>query len=416
MLSVKILRENGDALRGDLESRGQPERVTEVDEAVLLDKLTRELGVKVDALRKRRNEASREVNEAKKAGRDAAALLKEAAALPAEIERLEEETVGAQQALNALLARLPNLLHESVPRAKGEEGNVVVRKHGVCKSGGESHVDLLARRGLIDLERAAKIAGARTYFLKGKLALVDLALQRFALEFLAKKGFTPVAPPNFLNRSFYEGVTDLGDFENVMYLLGEEQFLIATSEHPLVAMHANEVLEGLPLKYAGVSPCYRREAGAHGKDQKGIFRVHQFNKVEQVVFCSADDSWKMHEELLANAEEFTRLLELPYRVVNVCSGEIGSVAAKKYDIEAWMPVQGAYREIISCSNCTDCQSNALNIRTGKYGGAKASVHTLNSTLMADTRTLVALVENHQTTDGAVRLPRALAEYCGFNEF
>ncbi len=414
MLSLKFVRENSGAVRADLEKRGRS--IDVLDELLKKEAESRALQQELDELRHERNEATRKVSEAKKAGKQAAALLKKARQIPIQIKEKEECAKELDGAVETLLARLPNVLHESVPVGQNEEGNAVVRGWGKAKEGGgKSHVDLLVERGLIDLERAAKISGARHYFLKGKLALLSHALQGMALEFLEKKGFEIVFTPHLMNRAVYEGVTDLNDFVDVMYPTDNDQFLVATSEHPLVAMHADEVLETLPLKYAGLSACYRKEAGAHGKDQKGIFRVHQFNKVEQVVFCSAEESWKQHEELIKNAEEFFKLLELPYRVVNVCTGDIGSVAAKKYDLEAWFPIQNAYREVVSCSNCTDYQSNALNIRSGKYGGEKGVVHTLNCTMMADTRTIAALVENFQRDDDSIRLPKALYEYCGFKK-
>ncbi len=414
MLSIKLVREQPGRVRADLEKRGRPTKA--LDDFLEKDAASRQLKQELDELRRERNEVTRKISEAKKKGENAEELMGEAKGIPRKIKEKEGEKAGVDEEAKALLSRLPNLLHESVPTGEGEEGNEVVRAVGdSLKRGGKSHTDLLVERGLLDLERAAKTSGARHYYLKGKAALLSHGLQRMALDFINKKGFELVFPPHLLNRGVYEGVTDLNDFENVMYAAGDGQFLIATSEHPLVAMHAGEVLEELPLKYAGLSTCYRKEAGAHGKDQKGVFRVHQFNKVEQIVFCREDESWKRHEELLKNAEEFYGLLELPYRIVNVCTGDIGTVAAKKYDLEAWFPVQEAYREVVSCSNCTDYQSNALNIRGGKYGGEKTAVHTLNSTLMPDTRTIVALVENFQREDGSIAIPKALQKYCGFEE-
>jgi seryl-tRNA synthetase len=234
---------------------------------------------------------------------------------------------------------------------------------------------------------------------------------------LVKKGFTPVHPPYMMRKEAYEGVTPLDTFQDTLYKIeGEDLHLIATSEHPLTAMHMNETIpaEKLPLTYAGISPCFRKEAGAHGKDQKGIFRVHQFDKVEQVVFCKPEDSWKWHEKLLKNAEEFVQALGIPYRVVLLCSGDIGQVSAKTYDIETWMPAQNTYRELISCSNCTTWQSAALNMRYQK-GEERDYVHTLNSTMVANPRAIVAIIENFQTKDGRIEIPKALHKYTGFKE-
>jgi seryl-tRNA synthetase len=300
----------------------------------------------------------------------------------------------------------------------GEEGNEVVREWGGQPKFDfqvRSHVDLLDMLSLGDIPRAAKIAGARFYYLKNELVILDLAMKQMALAMLAKKGFTPVYPPFMMHREPYEGVTDLADFQDVMYKIDDEDlYLIATSEHPIAAMYMGEVFEptDLPMKFAGISTCFRKEAGSHGKDTKGIFRVHQFDKVEQFVFSSPDESWRIHEELIANAEEFFQALKIPYRVVNICTGDIGTVAAKKYDLEMWMPGQGMYREAVSCSNCTAYQATRLGIkyRLKKGGLEKAYLHTLNSTMMANPRAMVAIMENCQTQDGSIVIPKALHKY------
>jgi len=253
--------------------------------------------------------------------------------------------------------------------------------------------------------------------MKGQGALLDMALMSFAMEEMVKKDYVPIEPPYLMRREPYEGVTSLGDFADVLYKVeSEDLYLIATSEHPMAAMFMNEVLkeDDLPIKLAGASPCFRKEAGVHGKDTRGIFRTHQFNKIEQFVFCKPEDSWKIHEELLHNAEDIVQKLGLPYRIVNVCTGDIGTVAAKKYDIEAWMPAQNAYREIVSCSNCTDYQARRLNIRYREKEGAptKGFVHTLNSTAIATGRTMVALMENYQQADGTISIPKVLRKYMG----
>jgi seryl-tRNA synthetase len=266
-----------------------------------------------------------------------------------------------------------------------------------------------------DIPRAAKVAGSRFYYLKNELVSIDVAMQQMALDMLIKKGYTPIYPPMMMRREPYEGVTDLADFEDVMYKIeGEDLYLIATSEHPMAAMYMNEIFEptDLPLKLAGISTCFRKEAGTHGKDTKGIFRVHQFPKVEQFVFSLPEESWTIHEELLKNEEEYVQALELPYRIVNVCTGDIGIVAAKKYDLEFWFPGQQKYREGGSCSNCTAYQATRLNIkyRLKKGGTEKEYLHTLNSTMIANPRTLVAIIENYQQEDGSVRIPKALHKY------
>jgi seryl-tRNA synthetase len=270
------------------------------------------------------------------------------------------------------------------------------------------------------MERAGRISGARFFYLKDQVALLDMALMSFGIEELTKKGYTPIIPPYLMNRQAYEGVTALGDFADVLYKVeNEDLYLIATSEHPIAAMYMNEVLkeQDMPLKLAGFSACFRKEAGAHGKDTRGIFRTHQFNKIEQFIFCKPEDSTKLHEELLQNAEDLLQKLELPYQVVNVCTGDIGTVAAKKYDIEAWMPAQNGYREVVSCSNCTDYQGRRLGIRYREKEGAppKGFVYTLNSTAIATGRTIVAILENNQQGDGTIAIPAVLRKYMGNRE-
>ncbi len=416
MLDIKLIRKDPEIVKRDLEKRGDKEKQAWLADLIEKDKEYRELLVEVEKLRGRRNKVSIEIGEAKKSGRDPAALFKEAKQLPEKIRETEEHMKAAKQKVDYYLMRLPNVLHGSVPMGKDDSDNKVVRELGkkLKLKNPRDHVDLLAMHGQ-DLERAAKISGSRFYFLTGDFVLLDLALQRLALDMLVKKKFVPILPPFMMRREPYEGVTDLADFEHVMYKVeGEDLYAIATSEHPLTAMHSDEILEPdmLPLRYAGISACFRKEAGAHGKDTKGIFRVHQFNKVEQIIFCKPEESWKFHEELLKNCELFFKLLKIPYRVVNVCTGDIGTVAAKKYDVEAWMPAQGKYREVASCSNCTSYQANRLGIRYRlKKGGEEKEVpHTLNSTMVATTRAIAAILENFQKPDGVVKIPTALQKY------
>lgn len=311
--------------------------------------------------------------------------------------------------------RIPNVTHETVPVGKDDSENVEVRRFGEIKKPDFellNHGELIEKLDLADFKRAAKVAGSGFYYLKGKLAQLNFALQRYALDFLIQKGWTIVQPPVMMNRASYEGVTSLGDFEDVMYKIEDEDlYLIATSEHPLGAMYMNEVLQKkeLPLRLAGVSPCFRREIGSHGVDTKGIFRVHQFDKIEQFVFCTEEESWQIHEEILANAEELFQNLEIPYRVVNVCTGDLGIIASKKYDIEAWSPRQDKFIEVVSCSNCTSYQAVRLNIRYQK-DEERTWVHTLNSTAIATSRALVAILENFQNEDGSVTIPKVLRPY------
>jgi seryl-tRNA synthetase len=418
MLDLKFVREHPEIVRADLMKRGDTDKLPWVDEVLEMDRRVRELTVEIGNLRNRRNVVSRDISRARSAGKDISSLLAEAAGLPERIREAEAERDRLSEAVRYRLMRLPNILHESVPVGSDETGNVEIRRWGEPKIPEfdlVNHGALAVENDWADFERAAKIAGAGFYFLKGRLALLDMALQHFAIDLLVRRGYTPIIPPYMMNRASYEGVTDLADFENVMYRIdGEDEYLIATSEHPMAAMYSGEIFEekDLPLRLAGISPCFRREIGAHGIDTKGLFRVHQFHKVEQFIYSTPEQSWDLHEELIANAEEVFQRLGLPYRVVLICTGDIGTVAAKKYDLEVWMPREGRYREAVSCSNCTTYQAVRLNIkvRDPVEFTRKRYLHTLNSTAIATTRAIRAILENYQNPDGSVTVPEVLRPY------
>lgn len=416
MLDVKLLREDPEVIRSDLRKRGLLEKLVLVDEGVEADREWRRLKTQLEELRHRQNELNIEIARLKKEGKDASAKLAEVKGIPDEIRRLEAEAQGRESRLREILMGLPNILHESVPVGKDDTENVTVRTWGKeprFDFEPRDHVDILTGLGMLDIERAGKISGARFYFLKGDAVKLEHSIMRYAIDYVSSRGYMPVEPPFMMRRQAYEGVTDLNDFGPVIYKIeGEDLYMIATSEHPLVAMHMDEIIEGrmLPLKYCGFSPCFRVEAGSHGKDTKGIFRTHQFYKVEQIAFARPEESWGIHEELISNAEGIFQSLGLHHRVVNVCTGDMGSVAAKKYDLEAWMPTQGRFREMVSCSNCTDYQARRLGIRfRDRQGEPTRLVHTLNSTA-ATTRALVAIVENYQRRDGTVSIPAPLVPY------
>jgi len=418
MLDIKLIRENREFVKNNLMKRGNPENSKMLDALVDLDREWRQNLTKLNDLRHERKIMTTEIATLKKAGKDAGSKVEKAKTLDSEITGIQAEVARAEEKTRDYLMRLPNLLHETVPVGKDENDNVQIRTWGVIPKfdfAAKNHIDLGLNLDIIDIERAGKVTGSRFFYLKREGVLLDMALMSFALEEITKKGYLPVEPPYLMRREPYEGVTALGDFEDVLYKIeNEDLYLIATSEHPMAAMFMNEVLkeEDLPLKLAGISACFRKEAGAHGKDTRGMFRTHQFNKIEQFVFCKPEESWKLHEELLHNAEELIQKLGLPYRVVNVCTGDIGTVAAKKYDIEAWMPAQNAYREVVSCSNCTDYQARRLGIRYREKEGAppKGFLHTLNSTAVATGRTIVAILENFQQEDGTVVVPKVLRKY------
>jgi len=420
MLDIKLIREDPELVRNNLKKRGDPENQKMLDHLINVDKQWRQGLTRLNELRHERKQITNEIAMAKKKGKDAKQQMTKAKDIDSEITALEKQVNENEQQEHDLLMRLPNLLHETVPQGKDENDNVQIRAWGNIPKftfTPKGHIDLGLALDIVDIERAGKISGARFFYLKREAVLLDNALINFAIDEMVKKGYIPIEPPYLMRRKPYEGVIALSDFEDVQYKIeNEDLYLIATAEHPVAAMYMDEVLktEDLPLRFVGLSTNFRKEAGAHGKDTRGIFRTHQFNKVEQFVFSKPEDSWKIHEELIHNAEELTQKLGLPYRVVNVCTGDIGTVAAKKYDIEIWMPAQDAYRETISCSNCTDFQARRLNIRyREKEGeGPKGFVHTLNSSALATGRTIVAILENCQQEDGSIIIPEVLRKYMG----
>jgi len=417
MLDMSMFREHADVLRADHDKREMPH--DNIDEVIRLDEEWRQARYDADQLRKKRNEAARGIAEAKKSGDSAAAdaILAEVASLGQEIDALSEKVDSCLAERDAIRMRVPNILHESVPVGEDDQKNTLHSLHGDKTELGfeaRNHNDLIEMNNWVDLARGAKVTGSRFYFLQGDLARLEMALQSYSANFLMERGYTLVQPPLMMNREAYEGVTDLGDFETVMYgIEPDKYYLIATSEHPLTAMRMDEIIEPseLPIKLVGVSSCFRREVGAHGLSDRGIWRVHQFTKIEQIVICNPDDSWEHHEELLTNAVELWDSLGLHYRVVNICTGDMGTVASKKYDLEAWLPGANAYKEVVSCSNCTDYQANRLRMRYRTAEGNSA-VHTLNSTAVATSRALVAIMEQYQKEDGTVRVPDVLVPHMG----
>ncbi len=407
MLDIKLIRENPEEVRKGLERRNSD---FPINTLINIDKKWRDNLKKMEELKASRNKVSLEMAKKKDAGKIA-----EMKRVNEDIKTLESQVKKLEEEERNLLLAIPNMLHESVPDGAGEKDNVEIRKWGKLPDlefEPKDHVDIALGLDLVDLERAAKVAGARFYYLKNDLVKLDYAIMKFAIDYLSLKDYTPIEPPYMLMRKPFEGAVILSDFGDVIYKIeGEDLHLIGTSEHALAAMHMDEILDNLPLKYVGVSPCFRKEAGAHGKDTKGIFRVHQFNKVEQFIFCKPKDSWHLHEELIKNAEELFQQLDLPYRVIALCSGDTGKVAAKTYDLEVWMAAQKTYREAVSDSNCTDYQARRLNIKYNE-GSKREFVHTLNSTAVATSRAMVAILENNQQEDGSVLIPEVLQDYMG----
>ncbi len=415
MLDIKFIRENPDIVRADLKKRNDVEKQKWLVDLLEKDAEYRELLGENQKLRASRNTLAEEINKLKKEGKDISQVLTQVKELPQRIKDSDERIAALKEKIDFYLMRLPNILHESVPIGKDGSENAVVREVGRKPSHSfdlKPHGEWLVEKGLANFEKAGEVSGNGFYYLMGDAARLEMALVHFAVDLLAERGYTLIEPPLMLRRKPYEGVTDLADFESTMYKIQDDDlFLIATSEHPIAALFMGETLgeQQLPLKMVGYSPCFRKELGSHSIDTKGIFRVHHFNKVEQFIFCEPEDSWKYHEELILNAEEVFKKLELPYRVVSICTGDIGIVAAKKYDIEVWMPRENTYREVVSCSNCTAYQATRLGIKYQK-GTEREYVHTLNSTAIATSRAVRAIIENFQQEDGRVNVPKVLQKY------
>lgn len=416
MLDPKLLKENPQLVRGMLANRKYE---FPLDRLIALDKRRRELIRQVEEFKQRKNLLARVISTKIKNHEDSVAEREEMRGIGNKLLDLEQEKKSIDAKFRSSMMTLPNLISKSVPIGSNGNDNVILKYHGTITNFDfflKDHVDIANSLGLLDLERAAKIAGARFYFLKNELVRLNLALINYALDFLAKKGYDLAQPPFMIRKEAMEGAVILGDFEDMIYKIeNDDLYMIGTSEHSMASMHMNEIFDGkvLPLRYASISPCFRKEAGAHGKDTKGIFRVHQFEKVEQFVYARPEESEGEHERLLAISEDFYDQLGIPYRTVLLCSADLGKTSSKTYDIEAWMPSQNAYREIVSCSNCGDFQARRLATRfRDKINEQTRFVHTLNSTLVATERTLACIMENYQTSRGTVKVPDVLQHYMG----
>ena len=436
MIDIKLLRSNKKIFYDSCKARGFDLKY--LDEFFVLDDRWRSNLKKINEIKHDKNTITMEISKNIKKGNDVEQLKNNVVQLNKKIEELSTDQNEIETERDKIIRLIPNLLYRDVPVCKGDENNKLVRYSGTARvfredmgyfrenSGNSenyeilenrplSHVDLMNDLDLVDLDRASKIAGSRFYFIKNRLFKLELALTTYAVDFLSQRNFSIVEPPFMINYASMAGATDIETFKDTLYKIeGDDLYLIATAEHPIASMLSGEIMneDELPLRIGGVSSCFRKEAGAHGKDTKGIFRVHQFNKIEQFIFCKPDLSWDYFDELVKNSEDIYKSLEIPYRVVNVCSGELGNLAAKKYDSEAWYPSQGKFREIVSASNDTDYQARSLNIKY-RAGSKNEFVHTLNSTAIATTRILVAIMENYQR-EGYIEIPKVLIPYTGFD--
>ncbi len=403
MLDLRPIRSETEAVRAALARRGAD---AGLDEVLALDEERRSILPGLESLRAEKNRASDAIAAAKRAGEDAAEAIAAMREVSSREKELEARLAEVERRLDSALASLPNL-----PDPSAADEDTVVREVGEAGRTGRDHLELAGP--LIDMDAAARVSGSRFAYLKGELVLLELALVRWALELLGEHGFEPVIPPVLVREEALFGTGFLPDTEQQIYKLADEGlYLAGTSEVPLASLHAGEIVdaERLPLRYAGFSPCFRREAGAAGRDTRGIFRVHQFDKVEMFAFVAPEEGPAEHERLLAIEEEILRALGIPYRVVNIGVAELGSSAAKKYDCEAWLPGQGRYRELTSCSNTTDFQARRLQVRMRPAQGRPVPLHTLNGTAVAVGRTIIALLENGQRDDGSVVLPEVLVPF------
>lgn len=413
MLDIRYIRENADRVQESAKNKGY----NDVSIARLLDtdEQRRQLQQQVDELRTQRNEIASQM----KGGKPAPELVEKGRSLKGKLAELESELHDVDADFQAQMDAVPNVTLEDVPLG-GEEDSVEVKAWGDKRQSAEDHLEFATQRGWLDFERGAKVAGTKFYYIKGDLMLLENAIYQYALNLLISKGFTPMTVPHMVSGRVARGsgFAPKSDKESNEYFIdGEDVMLIGTAEAPLTGFHADEIIDekNLPLLYAGYSPCYRKEAGAAGKFSRGLFRVHQFNKLEMYIFCTPEQSVQMHEKILSIEEEIWQNLGVPYHVVNIAAGDLGAPAAKKYDIEYWSPVDNQYRELTSCSNCTDFQARNLNIRVRRSDGSLQVLHTLNGTAVSLARSLVAIIENYQTDDGKLRVPELLRPYLGNRE-
>ncbi len=407
MLTIKYIRDRAELVQRSADAKGYQ---VDVAETLSLDRESRELGKQIDDLRAQRNNVAAQM----KNGKPTPELIEQGKELKAQLAELEERHKALSAKLTASIDRLPNIIFDDVPLG-GEEDSITVREWGEPKPSGVDHLDYATGRGWVDFERGAKVAGAKFYYLKNELALLENALVQYGLAKVIAKGFTYMTVPHMVKGRVFAGTgfaPRTSDQSDEYFIEREDLGLIATAEMSITGYHMDEILDekDLPLLYAGYSPCYRKEAGAAGKHTRGLFRVHQFNKLEMYAFCLPEQSRQIHQQILGVEEEIWQELGIPYRVINIAAGDLGAPAAKKYDIEFWSPHDRTYRELTSCSNCTDFQANTVSTRVRRQDGTIESVHTLNGTCISLARTLVAIIENYAHDGGKLTVPAALRPY------
>lgn len=416
MIDIKLIRENPELVKDNIRKKFQDHKLKLVDEVLELDKEIKELTSQAEILRHRRNKLSSEINQYKKEGKDNSELLQEAKNIPLKIKEIEDKSAILRDRFTKNMYAIPNIMHESVPIGKDATQNVEREKIGHYKFMDfepKNHVEILENLEVADFESSRKTSGNGFFYLEGELAMLNQALIQFGIGFMVKRGYKLVEPPLMIRKEICDGVVDFEFFKNMAYKIeGEDSYLIATSEHPLVGMMIGKIFkeEDLPIKLVGYSQCFRKEIGAHGIDEKGLYRTHQFNKVEQIIICKPEDSYRYYDEILTNSKEMFTELDIPTRVLECCSGDLADLKSKSADLEAWSPRKKEYYEIGSCSNLTDAQARRLNIKVSDKEGEKRYAHTLNNTAIATSRAMVAIVENYQNSDGSITIPKALQPY------
>ncbi len=416
MLDIKLIRENPEVVQENLKKRGNQFILDTLQGTIQHDKEWREIAEKLNNSRAERNKIAREVAELRKEGEDATELIDQTDKLSTKIQQLEDREKQLRNAIDNNMKLLPNLLHKDVPPGKDESENVEIKTVGEPREFDfpvKNHVEIIENLGLADFESSAKTSGSGFYILKGDLALLNQALIQFAIEHMRIKGYVYVEPPLLLYKDILTAALDMEGFQQSIYNVDQDDLcLIGTSEYSLLAMHTDEVIQEseLPKKYFAYSMCFRKEIGSHGINERGLWRTHQFNKVEQFVFCMPEDSDKYYDEMMVNSEEIYKALELPYRIFESCAGDLAIWKARGSDIEVWRPTTQSYGELCSLSNCTDYQARNLGIRTIKNDGTRVTLHTLNNTVLATSRTMVAILENYQNADGTVSIPDALRKH------
>ena len=417
MLGIRYVREHPEEVKENIKRKFQDEKLSLVDELIKVDEEYRSVLSESQSYRTERNRVSEKINEAKKSGKDAQDLIRQAKEIPQKIRESEERLASLKTRRDELLLAIPNILHESVQSGKDDDHNVETARYGdphVPDFPVKSHVELAEQLGIADFDASARVAGNGFFYLLGDLARLNQALISFGIQFMTEKGYTLVEPPLMTSFRVLSGTTPLHEIEEPAYKIQDEDaYLIATSEFPLIGMFIDQAVDHtkLPLRLCGYSQCFRKEIGSHGIDEKGLFRTHQFNKVEQIVICEPEDSWKYYDEILQNSIDIFKALGIPIRILDMCSGATSDLKMKQADVEAWSPRRKEYFEVCSCSNLGDNQARLLNIRVRHHDG-NYYPHTLNDTAIATSRAMVAILENFQQEDGSVLIPGPLQQYMG----